>query len=52
VKGTEGMNNEKLIIDFMNNNKGIIISKQLNNLKIPRITLTRMIKKKIIEREN
>lgn len=45
------MNNETKVIDFMNKNNGLITSKQINNLKIPRITLTRMVEKKIIERE-
>lgn len=45
------MNNEKLIIDFMKQNNGLITSKQISELKIPRINLTRMIEKKLIERE-
>lgn len=45
------MNNETKVIDFMRKNNGLITSKQINKLKIPRITLTRMVEKKIIERE-
>ena len=45
------MNSEVKIIEFMNNNNGIITSKQATELKIPTITLTRMVEKKLIERE-
>ena len=45
------MNNEKKIIDFLSKNNGLITSKQIKEMRIPRITLTRMIEKNLIERE-
>jgi len=45
------MNNEKRILDLMNKNNGLITSKQIKELNIPRVTLSRMIEKKLIERE-
>ena len=43
--------NEKKILDLMNKNNGIITTKQIKELDIPRITLSRMVEKKLIERE-
>ena len=45
------MSKEAIIIEFMRSNKGIITSKQANDLGIPRVVLTRMVEKKQIERE-
>lgn len=43
--------NEKKILDLMNSNNGLITSKQIKDLDIPRVTLSRMVEKKLIERE-
>lgn len=45
------MNNEKKVINFMDKNNGLITSEQIKDLNIPRVTLTRMIEKKLIVRE-
>jgi len=45
------MKNEEKIINYINKNNGLITSKQIKDLNIPRVTLTRMIEKKLIVRE-
>lgn len=45
------MNNEDKIIQIMKQNNGLVTTKKVNDMNIPKVTLTRLVKKGIIQRQ-
>jgi len=45
------MNNEGKILNLMNKNNGLITTKEVNDMNIPKVTLTRLVRKGIIQRQ-
>lgn len=45
------MNNEEKIIETMKQNNGLVTTKKVNDMSIPKVTLTRLVKKGIIQRQ-